>query len=150
MPLCFLLSTYVFFCGVSVYLLALFVPFVFSPFWVLSLRVLIMSEISELAPMYDTTNAMYRAVSILPDVSAYFMILRKRERERERNRVGGSIGSSEQLWPFPAQSQLSTTIPTFSRHDRFNSNSTLRTGVTLAMFDRDCSMFRTFAGHVRF
>ena len=82
---------------------------------------------------------MYRAVSISPDVSAYFMILRKRETERERNRVGGSIGSSEQLWPFPAQSQLSTTIPTlwFSRHfykPESGKNSTLRTVVPLTLF----------------
>ena len=69
---------------------------------------------------YDQCNV---SCSISPDVSAYFMILRKRETERERNRVGGSIGSSEQLWPFPAQSQLSTTIPTFSSQNQVKLNS---------------------------
>ena len=138
LPICFLLSTYVFFCGVFVYLLALFVPFVFSPFWVLSLRVLIMSEISELAPSiwYDQCN-----VSCSQYTSRCECIFHDIEKERKRE---GEKQSWSLHWELRAIVALSCPESTFDNNSyifkallqaRIRLNSTLRTFVPLTMFD---------------
>ena len=101
LPLCFLLSTYVFFCGVFVYLLALFVPFVFSPFWVLSLRVLIMSEISELAPMYMIRPMQCIVQSVYFPMWVHISWYWEREKERGREtELEAPLGAPSNCGPF--------------------------------------------------